>query len=120
MAWLQKLQRRSGVRWRVYWRAPAGKPHGKIFSRYRDAIAYGRLMEQWKREGTYFDSGKIELFVTHFGDPAPREYMPVINATREPITVFGLLDYAGQSEVAVMEIPPAGRPTRTGPATTQR
>jgi len=24
MAWLQKLERKSGVRWRVYWRDPAG------------------------------------------------------------------------------------------------
>ncbi len=55
MAWLQKLERKSGVRWRVYWRDPAGRPHGKIFERRRDADAYGRLMEQWKRDGTYFD-----------------------------------------------------------------
>ena len=37
MAWLQKLERKSGVRWRVYWRDPAGRPHGKIFERRRDA-----------------------------------------------------------------------------------
>jgi integrase len=63
MAWLQKLERKSGVRWRVYWRDPAGKPHGKIFERRRDADAYGHLMEQWKRDGTYFDPlrGKITL-----------------------------------------------------------
>jgi hypothetical protein len=60
MAWLQKLERKSGVRWRVYWRDPAGKPHGKIFERRRDADAYGRLMEQWKRDGGYLDPHAAE------------------------------------------------------------
>ena len=66
MAWLQRLERKSGVRWRVYWRDPAGKPHGKIFERRRDADAYGRLMEQWKRDGTYFDPSRGRITLTEF------------------------------------------------------
>ena len=63
MAWLQRLERKAGVRWRVYWRDPAGKTHGKTFERRRDAEAFGQVMEQWKREGTYLDPrrGRVTL-----------------------------------------------------------
>ena len=44
MAWLQRLERKSGVRWRSYWRDPAGKTHGKTFERRRDAEAFGQVM----------------------------------------------------------------------------
>jgi integrase len=64
--WLQRLERESGIRWRVYWRDPAGKVHGKVFERRRDAEAYGRLMEQWKREGTYFDPARGKITLAQF------------------------------------------------------
>jgi hypothetical protein len=64
VAWVQARTTKSGkVRYRAYWRDPSGKINGKVFARKRDADAHGRLMEQWKAEGTYFDPnrGKISL-----------------------------------------------------------
>jgi hypothetical protein len=59
--------------------------------------------------------GFLVVFVTHYGDPAPRKYMPVINATQEPITVFALSDWPGAEEVADLEIPPGGTSYTSGP-----
>jgi hypothetical protein len=64
VAWIEARTTKSGkVRYRVYRRDPSRKVHAKVFARKRDAEAHGRLMEQWKAEGTYFDPdrGKIPL-----------------------------------------------------------
>jgi hypothetical protein len=59
VAWIEARTTRSGkVRYRAYWRDPSGKISGKVFARKRDAEAHGRLMEQWKAEGTYFDPAR--------------------------------------------------------------
>jgi hypothetical protein len=39
----------------LYWRDPSGKPNGRVVERRHDGDAFGRLIEQWKQEGTYFD-----------------------------------------------------------------
>jgi hypothetical protein len=43
VAWIEARTTESGkVRYRVYWRDPSGKTHGKVFARKRDAEAHGR------------------------------------------------------------------------------
>ncbi len=53
VAWVQTPVAKSGRKsYRAFWRDPAGKTHGKVFERRRDAEAFGRLMEQWRTVGS--------------------------------------------------------------------
>jgi len=59
--------------------------------------------------------GFFVLFLIRYGDAAPPRYMPVINATQEPITVFAHGDWPEAREVAELEIPPGGTEYAFGP-----
>jgi hypothetical protein len=69
MAWIEARSTVSGkARYRVYWRDPSGKTHGKVFARRRDAEAFGRVMEQWKAEGNYFDPSRGRVTLASYGE----------------------------------------------------
>lgn len=85
MAWVEARTLRSGkTRYRVCWRDPAGKTHGKVFARKRDAEAFGRVMERWKAEGTYFDPARGRVTLAEFVESeGPGRGRPVAQDPRQ-------------------------------------
>jgi hypothetical protein len=62
----------------------------------------------------------IALFITHYGDPAPKRAMPVENQTNMTLTIYAIVWVAGPAshkqvkEVPLAEIPPLGTESMPG------
>lgn len=75
VAWVQKVQRRDGPRYRAFWREPGGRRiRSKTFRRRRDAEAFARALEVKKDTGVYLDPAFGEVpfgeFFRYFLDTA--------------------------------------------------
>jgi integrase len=53
---IERVERKSGIVWRVRWRDAAGRPHSKVVGRKRDAEAFEAEIVRRKR------TGEIDLF----------------------------------------------------------
>jgi hypothetical protein len=109
VAWIEARTTKSGkVRYRVYWCDPSRKIHGKVFARKRDAEAHGRLMEQWRAEGTYFDPARGKIILSAFVEGEVL-VAPTSDAHRDLAVV---LEAAGQADTARAELELALRAVR--------
>jgi integrase len=101
VAWIKTYELQSGEkRYRVYWRDPSGKPHGKVFRRFADARNSKRDLERSLDEGLYRDPARgritLEELWMEFIQAPPTPLAPSTRSLYEMLARIYLLPRFGQ------------------------
>lgn len=87
MAWISTQDKKSGPRYRVFWKDSEGKQHGKVFRKYEKAKTFKREIEHSLEVGTYINParGRIRLgeLCKDFLDAPPVPLAPTTRALYE-------------------------------------
>lgn len=89
---IERVERKSGVVWRVRWRDGAGRAHSKVVGRKRDAEAFEAEIVRRKRTGELEMFGTAKETLAEFAEEWWRLYAVPNLATRTQRSYAGLWD----------------------------
>jgi integrase len=108
VGWIKAYTLPSGKRrYRVLWRDPAGKQHGKVFQRSAEARNFLREVDHSVGNGTYTDPARGRITVAdlwrQFIDAPPRPLSPSTQALYKMQARVHILPYLGNYRINALE-----------------